>query len=173
MRQLRPLLRTVFFVALLTAFATQPSFARGQRGGPGAGGGPGGGPPPPPPGAPGRGRGASMPPGKWWDKSDIVKKLKLKNDQRKKMDEVFQEMRGKLMEWNIAVDKEEAALEPLMEANPLDDAKILPQIDRIAQTRAELEKAEARLVLGLRHVLTQEQWKILQSESEPPDPRRR
>jgi Spy/CpxP family protein refolding chaperone len=72
----------------------------------------------------------------------------------------------------MSVDREEAALEPLMEASPLDDSKILPQIDRIAQARADLEKMEARLVLGLRHVLTADQWKLLQSELEPPEPRR-
>jgi Spy/CpxP family protein refolding chaperone len=113
-----------------------------------------------------------MPPGKWWDRSDVIKKLKLKADQRKQMDQVFQEMRGRLMELNMSVDREEAALEPLMEASPLDDSKILPQIDRIAQARADLEKMEARLVLGLRHVLTADQWKLLQSELEPPEPRR-
>ena len=35
--------------------------------------------------------------------------------------------------------------------------------DRIAQARAELEKANARLMLGLRHVLTPEQWEKLNS----------
>ena len=113
-----------------------------------------------------------MPPGKWWDRSDVIKRLKLKPEQRKQMDQVFQELRGRLMELNVSVDREEAALEPLMEASPLDDAKILPQIDRIAQARADLEKAEARLVLGLRHVLTADQWKSLQSEHDPPDLRR-
>jgi Spy/CpxP family protein refolding chaperone len=157
--------RVLLSFAILALWGTMLS-ARQLRGGPG------GGPPPPPPGAPGRGHGGGMPPGKWWDKSDMIKKLKLKTDQRKKMDEVFQELRGKLMELNISVDKEEAALEPQMEAGQLDDSKILPQIDRIAQTRAELEKVEARLVLGLRHVLTAEQWKMLQSDHEPPDFRR-
>jgi Spy/CpxP family protein refolding chaperone len=109
-----------------------------------------------------------MPPGKWWNREDIVKKLKLTQDQRKKMDEIFQDLRGKLMETNFSVDKEEAVLEPLMEASQPDDSKILPQIDRIAQARADLEKVEARLVLGLRHVLTVEQWRLLQSENDPP-----
>jgi Spy/CpxP family protein refolding chaperone len=109
-----------------------------------------------------------MPPGKWWDRADIVRKLKLTQDQRKKMDEIFQDLRGRLMETNFSLDKEEAVLEPLMEASSLDDSKILPQIDRIAQARADLEKVEARLVLGLRHVLTAEQWRLLQSENGPP-----
>lgn len=171
--------RTALLELLLAALLPMACLAGGQRGGgpglggPGVGGpgvgGPGG--PPPPPGAPGRGR-AGMPPGKWWDRSDVIKRLKLKPEQRKQMDQVFQELRGRLMELNVSVDREEAALEPLMEASPLDDAKILPQIDRIAQARADLEKVEARLVLGLRHVLTAEQWKQLQAEQDAPDRRR-
>jgi hypothetical protein len=62
----------------------------------------------------------------------------------------------------------EAILEPLHEAANPDDAKVLPQIDRVAEARAELEKANARMLLGLRHVLTPEQWKALESEEHGP-----
>jgi len=100
----------------------------------------------------------------------MVKTLGLTADQRKKMDDVFQQMRVKLIDLHASLDKEEAAAEPLMQAAQLDDSKILPQIDRIAQARAELEKVEARLVLGLRHVMTVEQWETLQqSDRRPPE----
>ena len=70
-------------------------------------------------------------------------------------------------------------LEPLLDADPPDAAKILPQIDRVAQARAELEKANARMLLGLRGVLNKEQWSKLQSQrpglqpgrDNPPPPR--
>ncbi len=110
-----------------------------------------------------------MPPGKWWNKPDMVARLKITPDQQKKMDDVFQQHRLKLIDLHAALGREEAMLEPLMQASQLDDSKILPQIDRIAAARAELEKEEARLLLGIRHVLTAEQWGAL--ESEPP-PRR-
>jgi protein CpxP len=110
-----------------------------------------------------------MPPGKWWDRPEMAKNLGLSADQRKKMDDVFQQMRVKLIDLHAALDKEDAAMEPLMQAAQLDDSRILPQIDRIAQARAELEKAEARLVLGLRHVLTVEQWEMVQSDRRPPE----
>jgi len=110
-----------------------------------------------------------MPPGKWWDRPELVKSLGLTADQRKKMDDVFQQLRVKLIDLHAALDKEEAAIEPLMQAAQLDDSKILPEIDRIAQARADLEKVEARLVLGLRHVMTPEQWDMLQSDRRPPE----
>ena len=55
-------------------------------------------------------------------------------------------------------------MEPLLAADQPDEGKILAQIDRVAQARAELEKANARMLLGLRRVLTPDQWKTLQAD---------
>jgi Spy/CpxP family protein refolding chaperone len=118
--------------------------------------------PPPPRGQRPPGRGG--PPGRWWDNPDMVKKLGMTSDQVRKMDEIFQQMRFKLIDLNGNLRKEEATLEPLMQADRPDDAKLLPQIDRVANARAELEKVNARLLLAIRHVLTVDQWKKLQSE---------
>lgn len=118
---------------------------------------------------PGPGRGIpGVPPGKWWDNPEMVKKLGLTADQQKKMDDVFQQNRLRLIDLHASLEREEAMLEPLMKAPQLDDAKVLPQIDKIAQARAELEKANARLLVGVRHVLTPEQWQTLQKETPRP-----
>jgi Spy/CpxP family protein refolding chaperone len=101
----------------------------------------------------------------------MAKKLDMTGDQVKKMDDIFQQMRFRLIDLNGNLRKEEATLDPLMQADHPDDAKLLPQIDRVANARAELEKANARLLLGIRHVLTVDQWKKLQSEDLRP-PRR-
>jgi Spy/CpxP family protein refolding chaperone len=111
------------------------------------------------------------PPGRWWDNPEMAKKLGMTTDQVKKMDDIFQQMRFKLIDLNGNLRKEEAVLEPLMQADQPDDGKLLPQIDRVANARAELEKANARLLLSIRHVLTVDQWKKLQLE-DPRPPRR-
>lgn len=100
----------------------------------------------------------------WWENPEMVRMLGLTPDQRKKMDDIFQQRRVQLIDLSAAVDREEAILDPLMNAAQPDDAKILPQVDRIAQARAELEKADARLQVALRHVLTAEQWQALRTE---------
>ena len=94
------------------------------------------------------------PPGRWWDNPEMAKKLGMTGDQVKKMDDIFQQVRIKLIDLNGNLRKEEAMLDPLMQADNPDDAKLLPQIDRVANARAELEKANARLLLSIRHVLT-------------------
>ena len=103
------------------------------------------------------------PRGRWWNNPDFVKKLSLTPDQQKKMEAVFEQSRPTLMDMSAAVRKEEMAMEPLLSADQPDESKILAQIDRIAQARAELEKTNARMLLGLRRVLTPEQWKTLQA----------
>ena len=95
------------------------------------------------------------------------------------MDDILQQHRLKLIDLNASLQREETIMEPLVEAEQPDEAKIVAQIDKVAQARSELEKANARMLLGIRRVLNQEQWKKLQSErpgpgrpSPQPNPRR-
>jgi protein CpxP len=114
----------------------------------------------------GDGRGAG-PQGRWWTDPALVQKLGLTADQQKRIDTLFQQSRLKLIDLSAALQKEEAIMEPLVEADRPDESQVLAQIDRVAQARAELEKANARMLLGFRGVLTQDQWKKLQAEDPP------
>ncbi len=164
-------LMSLFFVTLLLGaicFGQQPSPGgpdgapfqgpggpgRHGRGGPGGPGGPGG-------------LLHMGPPGRWWDDPYFVKKLGLSDDQQKKMDDIFNTNRLKLIDLSATLQKEEAIMEPLVAADPPDEAKLLAQIDRVAQARAELEKGNARMLLGIRRQLTHEQWLKLKAERPP------
>jgi len=107
------------------------------------------------------------PPGRWWDDPEFVKKLGLSDDQQKKMDDIFNNARLNLIDLSATVQKAEAIMEPLVAADPPDENKVLEQIDRVAQARAELEKANARMLLGIRRQLTHEQWLKLKAERPP------
>lgn len=104
------------------------------------------------------------PPGMWWKNPDIVQKLSLTSDQQKRMDDIFQQSRLQLIDLKANVEKQEVLLEPMLSANPPDTNKVLAQIDRVASARAELEKANARMLLGIRGVLSADQWTKLQAE---------
>lgn len=123
---------------------------------------------PPPPQHPNRPPGdrgfRGGPPGRWWMDPDLVQRLGLTADQQKRIDALFQQSRLKLIDLSAEVQKQEAILEPLLEADRPDEAQVLAQIDRVAQARADLEKANARMLLGFRGVLTLDQWKKLQAE---------
>jgi Spy/CpxP family protein refolding chaperone len=97
----------------------------------------------------------------------MVQKLGINSDQQKKIEDIFQQHRLKLVDLDATLRKEEITLEPLMAADSPDETKTLAQIDKVAQARAELEKANARLLFGIRRVLTPEQWKKLQDVARP------
>jgi len=153
-------LRWAGFVALFfnaSVFAQPP---RGREG-------------PPPPRRPPIERELGGPPGRWWGDVQLAQKIGLSSEQQKKMDDIFQQHRVRLIDASATLEKEEAAMEPLVSADTPDEVRILAQIDRVAQARAELEKANARMLLGIRKVLTHDQWQKLRAEAPPPRPDRR
>ena len=100
--------------------------------------------------------------GRWWDNPHVAQKVGLSDAQKQQMDAIFERDRPRLKELNATLKKEEATLHPLLQADNLDEHKVLRQIDVVAQARANLEKANARMLFGLRKVLTPDQWKKLQ-----------
>lgn len=156
------MLRNIRSATLALLLSASAFMAMGQGPGPGGGPGPGPGPAGPPPRGGPRGPG-----GRWWTDPALVARLGLTADQQKRIDTLFQQERLKLIDLTAAVEKEEATLEPLLEVDQPDEKNVLAQIDRIAQARAELEKANARMLLGFRSVLSADQWRRLQAESRP------
>jgi Spy/CpxP family protein refolding chaperone len=102
--------------------------------------------------------------GKWWKNSELVRRLGLTDAQVQQIENIFQERRLQLIDLHAALEKQEAILDPLVNADRPDEAKVTAQIDKVAQARANLEKANAQMLLGIRRVLTVEQWKQLQSQ---------
>jgi Spy/CpxP family protein refolding chaperone len=134
---------------------------------------------PPPPEAQGRSRMAppamrrsSTPPpgmgfqgpGKWWKNSELMQKIGVKDDQVQSIEKIFQDHRIQLIDRHADLDKQEAILEPLIEADQPNEAQVLAQIDKVAQARASLEKSNAQMLLAVRRVLTVDQWKKLQDQ---------
>lgn len=102
--------------------------------------------------------------GRWWNNPKIVEQLKLTDEQRKAMDETLLQHREQLIDLRASLDKAELAMEPLMGQDQPNEAGILAQIDKVAQARAELEKANARFLLAIRGKLTPDQWKQLRAD---------
>jgi Spy/CpxP family protein refolding chaperone len=167
--RLKPVLSFVLFATLSTPFlvAQQPDGAPPMGPGGRVGQGPGGRMGQGPGGWGGGGMRSGLrigPPGIWWHNPDLIQKLTLTPDQQKKMDDILQQSRLQLIDLKANVEKQEVMMEPMLAANPPDTNKILAQIDHTAQARAELEKANAKMLLGIRNVLTPDQWTKLQAE---------
>jgi len=100
-------------------------------------------------------------PGKWWKDSDLMKGIGVSDEQITKIEKIFQDHRLQLIDLHAALEKQEAILEPLVEADQPDEAQVTAQIDKVAQARANLEKSDALMLLAIRRVLTVDQWKKL------------
>ncbi len=150
-------------IAMAAIFAAGTTFAQGPGTpvpqGPG-GSGPGG-----------PGFGVHRPPmeramrgdhGRWWNNPQIAEKLNLTEDQKKSMDVIFQQHREQLVDLRATVEKAEIEMDPLVKADQPNESAVMAQIDKVAQARAELEKANARFLFELRAKLTPDQWKQVQ-----------
>jgi periplasmic protein CpxP/Spy len=156
-------MKALLAVRLGMALAVTLAAAGASAQDPGPGAGPGG------PGGPGFGM--HRPPmeramrgehGRWWNNPKVVEQLKLSDEQRKAMDDIYQQQRTTLVDLRANVEKAEIAMEPLVRADQPNETAVLAQIDKVAQARAELEKANARFLFALRGKLTPEQWKQVQ-----------
>jgi Spy/CpxP family protein refolding chaperone len=95
--------------------------------------------------------------GRWWVIPRIAESLKISEEQQKAMDGILIEHREKLIDLRAGLQKAELKMEQLAEADKLDEGAITGQIDRVAQARAELEKANAHYLLAIWGKLTPEQ----------------
>ena len=105
-----------------------------------------------------------VPPGTWWRYPETIRDLALTPDQQHKMDEIFRQNRIQLIDLKASLEKEQLNLEPILNGNPPDTTKAFSEISRIADLRADLEKANAKMLLGLRSQLTADQWTRLQTQ---------
>lgn len=101
--------------------------------------------------------------GRWWNDPHLAQQIGLTDQQKQQMDQIFLQHRLKLIDLHANLEKQELLLRPMIEADNPDEAKILSQIDAVAQARADLEKANAHMLFDLRKTLTPEQWQKLKA----------
>lgn len=97
------------------------------------------------------------PPMRWWDDKHYAKTLHLRPEQKKRMDGLFDENRANLVNRYQALEHEESTMETLSHAQTLDESALFAQIDRVAQARADLEKATTHVMLQVRKEMDADQ----------------
>lgn len=101
--------------------------------------------------------------GKWWKNSEVVQELQLSDAQVAQLEQAFLDHRLRLIDLRAAVEREEIRLQPLIEADQLDLAKVSAQLDVVLAARGKLEKENTMMMLSLRKVLSVDQWRNLQT----------
>jgi Spy/CpxP family protein refolding chaperone len=108
------------------------------------------------------------PHGMWWKNPEVITAIGLTPDQQKKIEDLFIRSRVQLIVLHSTLEQEQVLLEPVLDANPVDQNAAMAAIDKIANSRADLEKANAKMLLSIRGVLTPDQWTKLQAQHEHP-----
>jgi len=103
------------------------------------------------------------PPERWWDNKRVAKNLGLRTEQKKKMDGIFNANKTTILLRYQSFVQEQSRMEQLPKQAVLDEASLFPEIDRVAQARAELEKANAHLFLLLRQEMDETQIERLRA----------
>jgi Spy/CpxP family protein refolding chaperone len=102
--------------------------------------------------------------GRWWDESKTMRKLNLRNDQQRRMDDIFEANKPTLLNLYANLQREESHLASLPSGDLQDEGKVFAAIDRVSQARAELEKANIHLLLQIRQQLDPDQVTQLDRE---------
>jgi Spy/CpxP family protein refolding chaperone len=93
----------------------------------------------------------------WWSSPDVIERLGLKPDQRKRIEEAVFRSSERLVD--LRAEKEKAHLEMgrQLVADTLDDAALEKSINRTAEAQCALEKAQIALRVDIARILTREQ----------------
>jgi hypothetical protein len=101
----------------------------------------------------------------WWTNTLLIRRLGITEDQKKKIEAVFEQHRPMLVQTKAELEKQEAALARMLEAEPMESAKtVSAQIDRVIQARGDMERTNSGMTLEMRQILTRAQWVQLQME---------
>jgi hypothetical protein len=94
----------------------------------------------------------------------LLTRLGISDDQKAKIDRTFESHKQNLTATKDQLEKEEAQLDKLLAADTLDHAGIVTQINRVVQSRSDMERANSLMTLEMREVLSKAQWTQLQAQ---------
>jgi Spy/CpxP family protein refolding chaperone len=101
--------------------------------------------------------------GKWWQNSEIAKKLQLNDGQISQLDQIFYEHKVKLIDDGAEMEKQDLKLQTLLDADVPNDGQVEAQMDQVLAARGKLEREFTLMNLDLRKVLSLDQWRQLKS----------
>ena len=98
-----------------------------------------------------------LPEGEFWRNPELVAQLGLTPEQVRRLEDITLQAKIQMVQMDAAVEVEELRIEPLLNGPTFDPRQVQAQVDKIADARAAIEKADARALLETRAVLTPDQ----------------
>jgi Spy/CpxP family protein refolding chaperone len=113
-----------------------------------------------------------LPPGKWWQRPEVVQELKLTGEQQDRLDAVFRAAANELIDLKAEADKLQVQLRGELDRTQLRRADIKALATKLGEARARLFERELMMLLDMRAVLNDAQWERLRGHLERLEGRR-
>jgi Spy/CpxP family protein refolding chaperone len=101
--------------------------------------------------------------GKWWQNSDVAKKLQISDGQIGQLDQTFYDHKVKLIDFGADMEKQDLKLQKLLDADVPNEGQVEAQVNQVLEARGKLEREFTMMNLDLRKVLSLDQWRQLKS----------
>lgn len=99
-----------------------------------------------------------LPPGKWWQRPELIRELQLTNEQQDQLDEVFRNAANGLIDAKGEVEKLQIALRGEIDRPQIQRANVLRIASQLSAARGRLFERELSMLLDMHGVLTDQQW---------------
>ncbi|HEX8153181.1 MAG TPA: periplasmic heavy metal sensor [Thermoanaerobaculia bacterium] len=109
--------------------------------------------------------GHGLPPGKWWDRPEMVRKLSLTDDQRRRLDAVYAGSANDLIDARAAVEKANVALRAELDQAQVNRTTLQRLARQLIEARGRLFEREVLMFADMRGVLSQQQWEWFREQS--------
>lgn len=107
-----------------------------------------------------------LPPGKWWRRPEVAKKIALTEEQQRKLDVISRDAVNDLIDARAAVEKAAIALRNELDQPELTRENVRKLGARLQEARARLFERELMMLVDMRGALDEQQWTQLRTAME-------
>ncbi len=109
---------------------------------------------------------AELPPGKWWRRPEVVKRLALADDQQTRLDAIFRDTAAGLIDSRADIEKIMVAIRGELDQPQLNRVNLQRLAGELSAARGRLFERELMMLVDMRSVLTEQQWSTLKDHLE-------
>lgn len=104
----------------------------------------------------------TLPPGKWWENEKLAHEIALTQEQQEAIHNVVYQHAMGMIDLNAAVKRAELELGELVDNPNFNADAVRAAFNTFQQSRQTLESSRFEMLLSVRQILSNEQWKKLQ-----------
>ncbi len=104
----------------------------------------------------------SLPPGKWWENERLITAIELTEGQQRSIHEIVYQHAMGMIDLNATLKRAELELEDLVNKPDFDKDAVRKAFHKFQESRQALENSRFEMLLSVRQILSNEQWKKLQ-----------